>query len=69
MRTRYSGSAVPMTERADAGTRARPAWIPVAEVARLFAVDRGDVERMRVAADLDVLPNCWRDYFRKRVDA
>ncbi|MGZ4316431.1 MAG: MOSC domain-containing protein [Gaiellaceae bacterium] len=46
-----------------------PRGFRVAEVARLFASDRGNVARMRVAADLDVLPESWRDYFRKRVDA
>jgi MOSC domain-containing protein YiiM len=46
-----------------------PRGFRVNEVARLFASDRGNVERMQVAADLDVLPTSWRDYFRKRVDA
>jgi MOSC domain-containing protein YiiM len=39
----------------------------VTEVVRLFARDRDDVEGMRRAADLDVLPESWRDYFRKRL--
>jgi MOSC domain-containing protein YiiM len=46
-----------------------PRGVRVTEIARLFASDRGNVERMRVAADLDVLPKSWRDYFRKRIDA
>jgi MOSC domain-containing protein YiiM len=46
-----------------------PRGFGVTEVARLFARDRDDVEGMRRAADLDVLPNAWRDYFRKRLDA
>jgi MOSC domain-containing protein YiiM len=46
-----------------------PRRFGVTEVARLFARDRDDVEGMRRAADLDVLPNAWRDYFRKRLDA
>ena len=46
-----------------------PHGFRVTEVARLFASDRGDVEGMRRAADLNVLPKSWRDYFRKRVDA
>lgn len=41
----------------------------VIEIARLFARDRDDVEGMRRAAGLDALPESWRDYFRKRVDA
>jgi MOSC domain-containing protein YiiM len=46
-----------------------PRGFRVNEVARLFASDRGNLERMRAAAELDVLPNSWRDYFRKRVNA
>jgi MOSC domain-containing protein YiiM len=46
-----------------------PRRFPVSEIGRLFAGDRDNVHRMRVAADLDVLPQSWRDYFRKRVDA
>jgi MOSC domain-containing protein YiiM len=46
-----------------------PRRFGVTEVARLYARDRDDVERMRCAADLDVLPESWRDYFRKRIDA
>jgi MOSC domain-containing protein YiiM len=45
-----------------------PRGFRVSEIARLFAGDRGNVERMRAAADLDVLPKSWRDYFRKRVN-
>jgi hypothetical protein len=39
----------------------------VTEIARLYARDRDDVESMQRAAELDVLPEPWRDYFRKRV--
>lgn len=39
----------------------------VSEVARLYVRDHGDVEAMRRAAELDVLPASWRDYFRKRL--
>jgi len=46
-----------------------PRGFGVTEVARLFTVDRHDVEGMRRAADLDVLPESWREYFRKRVAA
>ena len=38
----------------------------VTEVAHLYARDRDDVERMQRAAELDVLPESWREYFRKR---
>lgn len=46
-----------------------PRRFPVSEIGRLFAGDRDNVERMRAAAELDVLPESWRAYFRKRVDA
>jgi MOSC domain-containing protein YiiM len=44
-----------------------PRRFGVAEVARLYAGDRDDVASMRRAAELDVLPESWRDYFRRRV--
>jgi MOSC domain-containing protein YiiM len=46
-----------------------PHGFRVTEVARLFARDRDDVEGMRRAAKLEVLPESWRHYFRKRVNA
>ena len=49
--------------------RRDPRGFRVTEVARLYARDRDDVQGMRRAADLDVLPESWRAYFRKRVDA
>jgi MOSC domain-containing protein YiiM len=39
----------------------------VTEVARLYARDRDDVDGLRRAAELDVLPESWRSYFRKRL--
>ena len=39
----------------------------VTEVARLFARDRDDVEGLRRAAALDVLPESWRDHFARRL--
>jgi MOSC domain-containing protein YiiM len=44
-----------------------PRRFGVTEVARLYARDREDVESLRRAADLDVLPEEWRRYFRKRL--
>ena len=44
-----------------------PRGFRVAEIARLFARDRDDFEAMQRAADLDVLPESWRGYFRRRV--
>jgi MOSC domain-containing protein YiiM len=46
-----------------------PRRFGVTEVARLYAADRDDVETMRLAADHDALPESWREYFRKRVEA
>jgi hypothetical protein len=40
----------------------------VTEIARLYTRDRNDIERMRRAAAPDVLPESWRDWFRKRID-
>jgi MOSC domain-containing protein YiiM len=44
-----------------------PRRFGVTEVARLYARDRNDIATMRRAADLDVLPEAWREYFRQRV--
>jgi MOSC domain-containing protein YiiM len=44
-----------------------PRGVTVTEIARLFARDRDDIKGAPRAADLDVLPESWRDYFRKRV--
>lgn len=39
----------------------------VTEVARLYAYDRDDADALARAADLDVLPESWRTYFRRRL--
>ncbi len=44
-----------------------PRGFRVTEIARLYARDRDDIEGMQRAADLDVLPESWRNYFRKKV--
>ena len=44
-----------------------PRAFRVTEVARLFSLDRDDVDGLRRAADLDVLPESWREYFRRRL--
>lgn len=46
-----------------------PRGFRVTEVARLFSRDRDDVAGLRRAADLDVLPESWREYFRRRLVA
>ncbi len=39
----------------------------VTEVLRLYARDRDDVDGLRRAVDLDVLPDGWRTYFQQRL--
>ena len=46
-----------------------PRGFGVTEVARLYTRDRDDVRGMRRAAELDVLPVSWREYFRNRLEA
>jgi MOSC domain-containing protein YiiM len=46
-----------------------PRGFRVTEVARLFSLDRDDFDGLRRAADLDVLPESWREYFRRRLVA
>jgi MOSC domain-containing protein YiiM len=46
-----------------------PRAFRVTEIARLYTSGRDDFGGMRRAADLDVLPESWRDYFRKRLEA
>ena len=44
-----------------------PRGFRVTEIARLYVHDRDDIEGLQRAADLDVLPESWRSYFRKRL--
>jgi MOSC domain-containing protein YiiM len=46
-----------------------PRGFRVTEVARLYIRDRDDVETMRRAADHDALPESWREYFHRRLEA
>jgi MOSC domain-containing protein YiiM len=46
-----------------------PRAFRVTELARLYVSGRDDIEGMRRAAGLEVLPESWRDYFRKRLEA
>ncbi len=41
--------------------------VTVADITRLYARDRDDIEMMRRATALEALPDSWRDYFRKRL--
>ncbi len=46
-----------------------PRGFGVTEIARLFLHDRNDIEGLQRAAELDVLPESWRRYFRRRLPA
>jgi len=42
--------------------------VTVADITRLYARDRDDVETMRRAVEVEALPDGWRDYFRERLE-
>jgi MOSC domain-containing protein YiiM len=44
-----------------------PGRVSVADITRLYAHDRADLETMRRAAELDALPEEWRHWFRERL--
>jgi MOSC domain-containing protein YiiM len=46
-----------------------PRGFKVTEIARLYLRDRDDIEALERAAELDVLPESWRRYFRRRLPA
>jgi MOSC domain-containing protein YiiM len=46
-----------------------PGRVSVADVTRLYAYDRRDLETMRRAAALEALPEEWRSWFRERISA
>jgi MOSC domain-containing protein YiiM len=46
-----------------------PARIPVAEITRVYATDRDDLETIERLVALDALPTDWRSYFAKRLAA
>ena len=46
-----------------------PGRVSVADITRLYAHDRGDLETMRRAAALEALPEDWRRWFADRVAA
>ena len=41
--------------------------VTVADIVRLYARDRGDVETMRRALAVEALPEDWRDHFRRLI--
>ena len=44
-----------------------PRGFKVTEIARLYLRDRDDIVWLKRAAELDVLPESWRQYFRRRL--
>jgi MOSC domain-containing protein YiiM len=48
---------------------AQPARIPVAEITRVYARDRNDLETIARLTTLDALPDDWRSYFEKKLAA
>jgi len=42
--------------------------VTVADITRLYAFDKQDLNGMRRAAGLEALPQSWRSYFRERVE-
>jgi MOSC domain-containing protein YiiM len=47
----------------------RPAHdLTIADLTRVFAFDRGDLDTARRLADLDDLPDAWRDHFSKQAE-
>lgn len=41
--------------------------VTIADMTRLYARDKDDVETMRRALEVEALPEGWRDYFRERL--
>ncbi len=46
-----------------------PAQIPVSEITRVYANERGDVGAIERLVGLDALPEDWRTYFQKKLAA
>jgi MOSC domain-containing protein YiiM len=46
-----------------------PRGVTVADVVRLYVRDRGDVETMRRAVEVEALPDGWRDEFLERIES
>jgi MOSC domain-containing protein YiiM len=43
--------------------------VTVVDVTRLFSSDKQNVDLLRRAIATEALPDNWRDYFRKRIEA
>jgi MOSC domain-containing protein YiiM len=42
--------------------------VKVADITRLYARDKDDLETMRRAIEVEALPDGWRDYFQQRLE-
>jgi MOSC domain-containing protein YiiM len=42
--------------------------IKVADITRLYARDKDDLDTMRRALEVEALPQGWRDYFRQKMN-
>ena len=45
-----------------------PNNITIADIVRLFAFEKNDLETMRRAMKVEALPESWREYFRERIE-
>ncbi len=57
-----AGDELELLEKNASGVR-------VVDVTRLYSSDRHNVDLLRRAAATDALPESWRDYFRKHIEA
>ena len=42
--------------------------VTIADITRLYAHDKHDLETLRRALDVPALPSSWKDYFRERIE-
>ena len=42
--------------------------VTIADIVRLYAFEKSDVESMRRAMKVEALPESWREYFQKRIE-
>ena len=45
-----------------------PTNITIADITRLYAFEKNDLETLRRAVTLEALPESWRDYFQKQIE-
>lgn len=42
--------------------------VTVADIVRLYVSDKGNLDLLHRAVQVEALPASWRDYFRSRID-